>query len=336
MYLNNYAGNDTYIRYASGDRLAIYGPGNYTEATGSLRAPIFYDSGNTGYYFDGTATSRWNTSNQDGFHSFNNYGLGIVGLYASTRFQCVFAMDNAYKGNADGTSLSGAYGLWWSYPAAGGPAATLSSHGLMCIVNGSNVAQLDASTRATGDMRAPIFYDLNNTGYYTDPAGTSALSTVTFGSSPNGGGGGGRITPSTGSPYSLRQEFGSDNSGWRYGIAKNVSGTVTIMFYVQDNGDCVATGNVTAYSDVRLKANIETIPSALDKLDQIRGVTYTRTDMDDKERRYAGVIAQEIEAVLPEAVGGDEDIKTVDYNATIALLIQAVKELRDEVEALRK
>jgi hypothetical protein len=307
---------------------------NYAESPGSFRAPIFYDSGNTGYYFDGTATSRWTTSNQDGFHSFNNYGLGVVGLYASTRFQCVFAMGDAYKGNADGTSLAGAYGLWWSYPSAGGPAATLSSHGLMCIVNGSNVAQLDASTRAVTDMRAPIFYDLGNTAYYVDPNGTSALNIATFGTSPAGGGGGGRIIPSTGSPYSLRQEFGSDNSGWRYGIAKNVSGTVTIMFYVQDNGDCVATGNVTAYSDVRLKANIETIPSALDKLEQIRGVTYTRTDMDDKERRYAGVIAQEIETVLPEAVGGDEDIKTVDYNATIGLLIQAVKELTDKVKAL--
>jgi hypothetical protein len=301
---------------------------------GRVDGTIFYDSNNTGYYFDGSATSRWTTSNQDGYHTFNNYGLGVVGLYASTRFQCVYAMGDAYKGNADGTSLSGAYGLWWSYPSAGGPAATLSSHGLMCIVNGSNVAQLDISTRAIGDMRAPIFYDLDNTAYYTDPAATSVLNTVQFGSNPGSGGGGGRIIPSTGSPYSIRQEFGSDNSGWRYGIAKNVGGTVTIMFYVQDNGDCVATGNVTAYSDVRLKANIETIPSALDKLDQIRGVTYTRTDMDDKERRYAGVIAQEIEAVLPEAVGGDEDIKTVDYNATIALLIEAVKELTNKVKAL--
>jgi hypothetical protein len=307
---------------------------NYAESPGSFRAPIFYDSNNTAYYFDGASTSRWTTSNQDGFHTFNNYGLGIVGTYSSTRYQLVWALGDAYKGNADGTSLSGAYGLWFSYPSAGGPAANLSTHGLMLIQNGSFMASLDPSMRAVSDMRAPIFYDYDNTGYYTDPAGTSALNIVTFGSSPAGGGGGGRIIPSTGSPYSIRQEFGSDNSGWRYGIAKNVSGTVTIMFYVQDNGDCVATGNVTAYSDIRLKANIETIPSALDKLDQIRGVTYTRTDMDDKERRYAGVIAQEIEAVLPEAIGGDEDIKTVDYNATIGLLIQAVKELTDKVKAL--
>jgi hypothetical protein len=234
----------------------------------------------------------------------------------------------------DGSANGGIYfeggGRWASYYSYAancwgfGTSATSSAYNIYCPTGVYSGGRVDGT----------IFYDSNNSAYYADPSGTSALSTVTFGSSPNGGGGGGRITPSTGSPYSIRQEFGSDNSGWRYGIAKNVSGTVTIMFYVQDNGDCVATGNVTAYSDVRLKANIETIPSALDKLDQIRGVTYTRTDMDDKERRYAGVIAQEIEAVLPEAVGGDEDIKTVDYNATIALLIQAVKELTDKVKAL--
>jgi hypothetical protein len=87
-------------------------------------------------------------------------------------------MGDSYKGNADGTSLSGAYGLWWSYPSAGGPAGNLSSHGLMCIVNGNFYASLDASMRAVTDMRAPIFYDYNNTGYYLDPASTTSLRTV--------------------------------------------------------------------------------------------------------------------------------------------------------------
>ena len=100
-------------------------------------------------------------------------------------------------------------------------------------------------------------------------------------------------------------------------------------------GSIVAAGNVTAYSDERLKENIETISSALDKIGAIRGVTYTRNDLDDKERRYAGVIAQEIEVVLPEAVRDIGKIKAVDYNATIALLIEAVKELKDEVASLK-
>ena len=58
--------------------------------------------------------------------------------------------------------------------------------------------------------------------------------------------------------------------------------------------------------------------------------------LKDKERRYAGVIAQEIEAVLPEAVFGDKNTKTVDYNATIALLIEAVKEQQLHINRLEQ
>jgi hypothetical protein len=314
---------------------------NSLQAGSSVRAPIFYDSNNTSDYLDPASTSVLNqiqfppNTAQISGNETSSYGsIAIRGSRNGWRGIHIEGGGNAPHLMFDGSANGGIYfeggGRWASYYSYAancwgfGTSATSSAYNIYCPTGVYSGGRVDGT----------IFYDSNNSAYYADPSGTSALSTVTFGSSPNGGGGGGRITPSTGSPYSIRQEFGSDNSGWRYGIAKNVSGTVTIMFYVQDNGDCVATGNVTAYSDVRLKANIETIPSALDKLDQIRGVTYTRTDMDDKERRYAGVIAQEIEAVLPEAVGGDEDIKTVDYNATIALLIQAVKELTDKVKAL--
>jgi hypothetical protein len=101
------------------------------------------------------------------------------------------------------------------------------------------------------------------------------------------------------------------------------------------SGNILATGNITAFSDARIKANVEQIEGALGRVQQIRGVTYTRTDLDDKERRYGGVIAQEIEAVLPEAIFDSSGTKSVDYNATIALLIEAVKELKAEVEELK-
>lgn len=100
-------------------------------------------------------------------------------------------------------------------------------------------------------------------------------------------------------------------------------------------GAILASDNVTAFSDIRIKDNIEQIDGALDRIQRIRGVTYTRTDTSDKERRYAGVIAQEIEEVLPEAIFHSDDIKSVDYNATIGLLIEAIKELKAEVEQLK-
>jgi len=99
-------------------------------------------------------------------------------------------------------------------------------------------------------------------------------------------------------------------------------------------GNILASGNVTAYSDIRVKDNVEQIAGALDRIQRIRGVTYTRTDLEDTERRYAGVIAQEIEEVLPEAIFDSGELKAVDYNATIGLLIEAIKELTARVAQL--
>lgn len=112
----------------------------------------------------------------------------------------------------------------------------------------------------------------------------------------------------------------------------NVSDQLTCTF--AQNGDLTATGNVTAYSDISLKENIEEISDALEKVSAIRGVTYDRKDLDGA--RHAGVIAQEVEAVLPEVIATNEDgIKTVAYGNLVGLLVEAIKELREEVETLK-
>ena len=109
----------------------------------------------------------------------------------------------------------------------------------------------------------------------------------------------------------------------------------TKRIYFNTDGDIYATGNITAYSDIALKENIEVIPNALEKVDQIRGVTFTRKD-DTNNKRYSGVIAQEIEKVLPEVVETtDEGTKSVAYGNMVGLLIEAVKELKQEVEDLK-
>jgi hypothetical protein len=112
-------------------------------------------------------------------------------------------------------------------------------------------------------------------------------------------------------------------------------GTSSPSQKLEVGGSILASGNVTAYSDIRVKDNVESIEGAIGKLNQIRGVTYTRTDLDDKQRRFAGVIAQEIEQVLPEAVFDNGRVKAVDYNATIALLIEAVKEQQGQINELK-
>jgi hypothetical protein len=100
------------------------------------------------------------------------------------------------------------------------------------------------------------------------------------------------------------------------------------------SGAYVASGNITAFSDRRIKENIEVIPDALDKVSKLSGYTYDRTDKDGP--RETGCIAQEILEVLPEAVMGSEDeTYSVAYGNMVGLLVEAIKELKSEVEDLK-
>ena len=112
-------------------------------------------------------------------------------------------------------------------------------------------------------------------------------------------------------------------------------GAAARFTFVRSSGNFTATGDVTAFSDIKIKTNIEPITGALDKISQINGVTYDRTDIDTGVR-YAGVIAQEVEKVLPEVVRTTDDVKTVAYGNMNALLIEAIKELKAEIEELKK
>jgi len=102
-------------------------------------------------------------------------------------------------------------------------------------------------------------------------------------------------------------------------------------------GAATFNNDVTAFSDERLKENIETIPNALDKVCQIRGVTFNRTDFDGEKQM--GVIAQEVEKIIPEVVKEDDSedkIKSVAYGNMVGLLIEAIKDLKAEIDELKK
>ena len=96
-------------------------------------------------------------------------------------------------------------------------------------------------------------------------------------------------------------------------------------------GNFTATGNVTAFSDERLKENVQTIKGALDKVAQMRGVTYNyKSELNDGQRG-TGVIAQEIQQVMPEVVEEGEYL-SVAYGNLVGVLIEAVKELKAELD----
>jgi hypothetical protein len=250
--------------------------GNYVTAYGSFRAPIFYDSDNTAYYTDPASTSIMNRIDYTNLYYAANTAYGFVG-------------SNVY---AD-TINSGVVGDQLE----------------LCFYSGTY-------TTTSGSMRAPLFYDRDNTGYYTDPASTSVLNNV-------------QVTT--------------------FGVGTAASGTT---------GEIRATNNVTAYySDERLKENITTISSALSKLLTLRGVTFNSNEIAEQygytdKKEQVGVIAQDVEKVLPQVVvpapfdiAQDEDgneysksgenYKTVHYDKLVPLLIEAIKELKGEIEELK-
>ena len=99
-------------------------------------------------------------------------------------------------------------------------------------------------------------------------------------------------------------------------------------------------GDIVAFSssDKRLKDNIKPIENALDKVNKISGVTFEWNEKSHKEtgKKDVGVIAQEIEEILPELVDNRSNgYKAVDYPKLTALLIEAVKDLSNQVKELK-
>lgn len=180
-YLYSDSSNNIGFLNSGGSWRARVVEGDYFLGDGSsIRGQLFYDSNNTGYYWDGASTSKWNESNQDGWHSFNNYGLGVTGTYDSTRLQTVFAMGSSYRMAADGTATSNMYGIAWSHPNAGtlGGANNLNDHGILIINNGGFRAAISSRAVFSADVRGTLFYDYNDTNYYCDPASTSYLNSL--------------------------------------------------------------------------------------------------------------------------------------------------------------
>jgi hypothetical protein len=114
--------------------------------------------------------------------------------------------------------------------------------------------------------------------------------------------------------------------------------TSTTIFTMDRSGNFTAAQDVTAYSDRRIKKDIKLIEGALDKVSQIGGYTFTRTDETCKGQKQAGVIAQELLEVLPEVVHVNEETGyyTVSYGNITALLIEALKEEKSKREALEE
>ena len=111
--------------------------------------------------------------------------------------------------------------------------------------------------------------------------------------------------------------------------------TAAVGFTIHANKNATLVGTLTESSDVALKTNINTIDSALNKVNQMRGVSYDRTDINVSG---VGLVAQELEEIAPELVSqgtnDSEEYKSVSYTKLTAYLVEAIKELSNKVKDL--
>jgi hypothetical protein len=129
----------------------------------------------------------------------------------------------------------------------------------------------------------------------------------------------------------------------QYKNGSDFAGSAGLTFNSTTN-ELSCSGDITAFaSDERLKTNFKPIENAVDKVLQLRGFTYNFNEIGeglgfDTSIRHAGVSAQEVQAVLPEAVcpaPANDEYLTVKYDKLVPLLIEAIKELKEEIKELK-
>jgi len=342
LYNNGTQSENTAIGYQS------LGQYNYAR-----RTAVGYRAG---YYNGADSTYIGNVSGYyDRYGTYNTF-IGKNAGYGS--FSYTGASYNVAVGaSANNTSYGADYTTAVGYNAG----YSTSTNGEQCTYVGYRSGYTAASNYNTG-VGSQALYDADanfnvgvgfEAGKYLDGLGNTAIGSRALNDASITG------SYNIGIGYDSALSALSASNECQIGAPSGVTGQITRL----DVGGCDfsmnttalyygaeirAGGDIVAYysSDINLKENIQNIPDALSKVNAIRGVTYdwkddylaTKGKQDDyfNRKHDVGVIAQEVEAVLPEVVAERKDgTKAVRYEKLTALLIEAVNDLTTEVKTLK-
>ena len=274
-------------------------------------------------------------NNQVSISTYNDRNLKIQGASSSD------AGITGYAGN--GGHLWQLYGSGNDYGFLNGNWAAWdlrkTKNGNLYLNNQSTYYLNPPSTSTFNDVRANIYYDQANTAYYTRPASSSYINTLhTAGQTQVGSSGNSSLyLGNTSGNYFRFHTNNSDtyfdanvgNIYWRQGAS-------TRFYFYMTTANMTINGSLTQNSDVRVKENIIEISNCIDKVKAIRGVYYNRTDFNTKATKV-GVVAQEVEKVLPEVIleAPDTGLKSVAYAELTPVLINAIKEQQVMIDDLK-
>ena len=281
--------------------------------------------------------------------NYNSYAPTLTGGGASGTSWAI-----GITGNAGSVTYSPNRNDGSPYPVLWGAAYTngigTMAYSAAAVTITSSTGTLSATTlAATTQITAPIFYETGTTAYYVDPASLSRLFELTvFSGVKTGVGFAGAPT------YTFYDDtntgmynVGADSLGFATAGVKRLEITAAGAMGLgitptNTSGRFEATNDIVAYStsDKRWKNNIKNIDSSLEKLSQINGVEFDWIEDEPfhgNKGHDVGVIAQEVELVIPEAVQTRESgMKAVQYDKIIPLLIEAIKELQKQIKELKK
>ena len=312
-------------------------------------APIFYDSDNGAYYGDFASTSvmnaiRFGTSTNNGtLNGAGDWGMRLTTNHGWIQFgpansshahiytdrpNFYFNADllvngntvltaasyNSYSPTLTGSGASGTWGINVTGTAGSAPA------------NGGTSSNTNSISNALGNTHTWTGYNYfqSNLGATSGAVNSPPLQVFCT------GGNSAFMSFHRSGNYAVNFGLDSDNvlrmGGWSASANR---------WQLDMSGNMTVAGDVTAFSDARVKTNVQTIENALAKTLALRGVSYNRTDSDDT-RTKIGVIAQETLEVVPEVVNQDNDgMYNVSYGNMTALLIEAIKEQQAQIEDLK-
>jgi len=276
----------------------------------------------------------------------NSTALGIrtvaSGNYSTAIGSFTTASGNWSTAMGDSAVASGIRSIAMGYNAKTQTAGGTVHDGAFVWADNQNLgfytnAANEFAARATGGVRFVTAIDGSGTPTRTFSINNGGAVSASGRITGNDG-----VTGITGDYIAL---YGIDNSanwpaveGWNQGTGELLrlwagsDGSQQLRFRVYNNGNAWMAGTLTQVSDGRLKTDVAPLEGALEKLVQLRGVSYAKEDDPDRVRQI-GIIAQELEQVYPELVSTDEQgMKAVAYANLSAVLIEAVKEQQAQIQ----
>lgn len=303
------------------NRWAIYGTAND------------YMTGTNGW---GTEHGNWDNAWKGGFSGWDIWGTGTAHPQGGGYIHAQGIISGQHAAASDGST---AYG----WMMVGAHNATENRYWLRGKWGSSTSGWVEMIT--TGNIAS---YTAGNVNNISSAVGGSYTWTATNYFRSTGGGYSGSLASPPLQAYSIdnNSAYFSFHKGGHYAVnfgldADNVlriggwSASVN-RWQLDMSGNMTVAGDVTAYSDARVKENVITVDNALSKVLSLRGVYYNRTDSEDKNRKI-GVIAQETMTVIPEVVNQDNaGMYNVSYGNLGGLFIEAFKEQQKKIEAQDK